>query len=77
MKAHITAEPSSSVVMDTEISGEVMDSNGVMLSIMGNDGYRYTVEHSSNGNSPLLVMHDSGRRSVKGVVTECFVESNP
>jgi len=73
MMAKIAAEASSNYRQDTRVTGRVVESDGVMLTVIGNDGYRYTVEEASNGKDSILVMHDSGRTAVKGVVTDMEV----
>lgn len=74
IRAKIECESSSNYKQETIVNGDVINSDSVLMQILADDGYRYTVENASNGNDKILVMHDSGRSAVKGVVTSISTE---
>ncbi|UXF50838.1 MAG: hypothetical protein HQRvContig01_64 [Haloquadratum phage sp.] len=72
LRVHIDAKPSSSVLSDIQVTGELIESDGAVMTVMGDDGLTHRViQH--NGKQ-LLESGDGSRTRVRGVVENVEIQ---
>ena len=72
MRATIEAEPSNSVLSNIHVEGSVIESDGAIITIMGDDGLTHKV--IERNGSKLIQSGDGSRKRVRGVVENVEIQ---